>query len=158
MTAQQNKGLSIALTFLWIGFVCAISFMEAWLKFQAPEVTLSIGLGIGRLVFQTLNKIEWVFAIGIIITLIACKTPPWSKMNVGFYVGLVVLLLQTAWLLPQLDDRARQVISGVAVAHSNAHFYYIGLEILKVLGLITFGINLFKNDRQSGKILSGAGV
>ena len=69
MTAQQNKGLSIALTFLWIGFVCAISFMEAWLKFQAPEVTLSIGLGIGRLVFQTLNKIEWVFAIGIIITL-----------------------------------------------------------------------------------------
>jgi uncharacterized membrane protein (DUF485 family) len=37
--------------FLCIGFVGAISFMEAWIKFRAPGVTLSIGLGIGKLVF-----------------------------------------------------------------------------------------------------------
>jgi len=39
-------------TFVWIGFVCAISFMEAWLKFRAPGITVPLGLGIGRLVFQ----------------------------------------------------------------------------------------------------------
>ncbi|HQO86046.1 MAG TPA: hypothetical protein PKX84_00190, partial [Bacteroidia bacterium] len=47
---------------LWIGFVSAISFMEAWLKFRAPGITIPLGLGIGRLVFNVLNKIEWVLA------------------------------------------------------------------------------------------------
>lgn len=42
--------------FLWLGFVCAISFMEAWLKFRAPHVTLVIGLSIGRLIFSALKN------------------------------------------------------------------------------------------------------
>ena len=60
--------MPIALTasFLWIGFVCAISFMEAWLKFRAPGVTIPLGLGIGRLVFNALNKVEWIFATAIL--------------------------------------------------------------------------------------------
>ena len=65
--------ISIASTFLWIGFVCAISFMEAWLKFRAPGVTIPIGLGIGRLVFTALNLVEWVFALVIISNLLFCK-------------------------------------------------------------------------------------
>ena len=47
--------------FLWIGFVGAISFMEAWLKFKAPGVTMPIGLGIGKLVFNALNKMAQMF-------------------------------------------------------------------------------------------------
>lgn len=50
--------ISIIAVFLWLGFVFAISFMEAWIKFRAPGMTLQIGLGIGRLVFNALNKIE----------------------------------------------------------------------------------------------------
>jgi len=34
--------------FAWLGMVLAISFLEAPLKFRAPDVTLRIGLGIGR--------------------------------------------------------------------------------------------------------------
>lgn len=40
-------------TLFWIGVVCASSFMEAGLTFCA--------LGIGRLVFNALNKLEWEF-------------------------------------------------------------------------------------------------
>ena len=58
---------------LWIGFVSAISFMEAWLKFRAPGITIPLGLGIGRLVFNALNKIEWVLATLIICNLILAK-------------------------------------------------------------------------------------
>lgn len=57
-----QRPIVIIVTFLWIGFVCAISFMEAWLKFQAPGITVPLGLGIGRLVFNALNTVEWVFA------------------------------------------------------------------------------------------------
>ena len=46
----------MAASFLWIGFICAISFMETRLKFRAPGVTLPIGLSIGKLVFRALNK------------------------------------------------------------------------------------------------------
>ena len=48
----------IGIAFIWAGFVCAISFMEAWLKFRAPGVTLPVGLSIGRLIFSALNKVE----------------------------------------------------------------------------------------------------
>ena len=51
MTTTLKYPLALAGVFLWIGFVSAISFMEAWLKFRAPGVTLTLGLGIGRLVF-----------------------------------------------------------------------------------------------------------
>ena len=49
--------IALICTFLWIGFVCAISFMEAWLKFRAPGISVPLGLGIGRLVFNALNKV-----------------------------------------------------------------------------------------------------
>jgi hypothetical protein len=38
----------VAVTFVWLGMVLAISFLEAPLKFRAPGVTLPIGLAIGR--------------------------------------------------------------------------------------------------------------
>jgi len=59
--------ISLIATFLWIGFVGAISFMEAWLKFRAEGITMPLGLSIGRLVFDALNKVEWVLAIAILL-------------------------------------------------------------------------------------------
>lgn len=54
--------------FLWSGCILTISFMESWLKFRAPGVILPIGLSIGKMMFNTLNKIEWFFAATIVIT------------------------------------------------------------------------------------------
>ena len=53
-----SKKILIVTPILWLGFVLSISFMEAWLKFQAEGVTQIIGLSIGRLVFNALNKVE----------------------------------------------------------------------------------------------------
>ena len=54
------KGIKVAVPFIWFGMILAISFMEAPLKFEAPGVTLALGLGIGRLIFFALNKMEIV--------------------------------------------------------------------------------------------------
>ncbi len=67
MNSAEIYPIIIASIFVWIGFVSAISFIESWLKFKAPGITIRLGLGIGKLVFNALNKIEWLFA-GIIIT------------------------------------------------------------------------------------------
>lgn len=129
----------VPVIFLWIGFVCAISFMEAWLKFQAPGITVPLGLGIGRLVFGTLNKIEWVFALAILIGLVLDKTThPWIWGL--FALSFVILLLDSFWLLPALDARAAQIIDGELLPPSNLHLWYEAGEIIKCAALLFLGL------------------
>ncbi|KOF02148.1 hypothetical protein OB69_14095 [Roseivirga seohaensis subsp. aquiponti] len=144
MTIQVKSPIAVVSVFLWIGFVCAISFMEAWLKFQAPGITLSLGLGIGRLVFGALNKVEWVFAIAIGIQLVIHKAPLLSTKTVAFLLPLLLLFIQTLWLLPALDARAEMYIEDIIPPASNLHFYYAGAEVIKVICLLIYGITQFK--------------
>jgi hypothetical protein len=51
-----------AVCFVWLGAVLAISFLEAPLKFRAPGITRPLALGLGRLVFRALNRLELVLA------------------------------------------------------------------------------------------------
>ena len=61
---------------LWVGFILAISFMEAPLKFRVQSLTLPVTLEIGHLVFHALNGIEIGLALVILaITLLA----KWSR-------------------------------------------------------------------------------
>ncbi len=136
--------LVLASTFLWIGFVCAISFLEAWLKFRAPGVTIPIGLGIGKLVFAALNKIEWILSFIILCSLLfkQWQWRQWQSILILLPIGLLVV--QTIWLLPELDTRATLRIMGETTPPSNLHFYYVGTEVLKVFSLLLSGIKTFK--------------
>jgi hypothetical protein len=131
------------LAFLWIGFVCAISFMEAWLKFQAPGITLPLGLGIGRIVFKALNQVEWVLALSMMIFPIINRNLR-SLRNIWLLIPVGILLIQTYWLLPILDQRAEMHIMNQYLPSSNYHFIYIGLEAVKVIALIIYGVRLFQ--------------
>lgn len=143
---MRTVKMPIALTasFLWIGFVCAISFMEAWLKFRAPGVTIPLGLGIGRLVFSALNKVEWIFATAIVGNMLFTKSRLFSIRNLLFFIPLLLLFAQTVWILPLLDTRAELHIQNQIVPPSNLHFYFVVIEILKVICLALFGFKLFK--------------
>lgn len=144
MIYSINNPIAIVCSFLWIGFVCAISFMEAWLKFQAPGISLSLGLEIGRLVFNALNRVEWILAIAIFVSSVYFRTFQLSVFTLLLFLSVVVLILQTVWLLPSLDQRAELLIAGQHVAsHSNIHFWYVTLEVVKVLSLSIYGISLF---------------
>ena len=137
------KHLHIAISFIWIGFVCAISFMEAWLKFQAPGITLPLGLGIGQLVFQALNLMECVFAVVILLMLLKYRNKLFWK---GFAVVLAILCIQTLWLLPELDLRAEIITNNGTPEPSYVHFYYVFLEVLKVVFLGLFAIKQLKTN------------
>lgn len=141
---SANHAVILSTTFLWLGFVGAISFMEAWLKFRAPGITLPLGLGIGRLVFHALNIVEWVFLIGILVNLYLRHGFAYQPFYLWLIIPSVILVLQTLWVLPVLDARAEMHIQGELVPPSKIHFVYVLFEILKVSCLITFGIQLFK--------------
>ena len=55
--------------------VVAISFLEAPLKFRAPNMTTQIGLGVGRLVFHALNDIEVMLAVVIAAVVMTSPRP-----------------------------------------------------------------------------------
>lgn len=138
---------AIAVIFIWIGFVCAISFMEAWLKFQAPGITVEQGLSIGQLIFNALNKVEITCALFISISLIFSKNEKEITTISFLFVPLLILSIQTAWLLPALEVRAKAIISGIDPPKSKLHLWYVLLEAVKVLSLFIYGIKLLAMKR-----------
>lgn len=144
MKLTVEQPVALICTFVWIGFICAISFLEAWLKFQAPGVTIGIGLGIGRLVFGALNKIEWVFAVAILVGIYTKPSIIALQTKLPFFLVVIILFIQTIYVLPALDARATLYITGQNVPPSTLHFYYVGAEIIKVIALTVLGTKLFK--------------
>lgn len=136
--------LQIAIPFIWFGLIGGLSFIEAPLKFQAPNITLELGLGIGRLVFFALNKVEIGLAVLLLISFFFVK-PPKKVSFFSFAIILLLLILQTLWLLPVLDAKAVMVIAGTASPYSNTHIYYIAFEIVKFILLFILGISIAKN-------------
>ncbi|HTX95426.1 MAG TPA: hypothetical protein VME67_11575 [Mycobacterium sp.] len=137
---STGPAIAVAVTFVWLGMVLAISFLEAPLKFRAPNVTLQIGLGIGRLVFRALNTVEVGFALVIVAIAAAGPTP--AGLAVAFSVAVGALAVQLIAVRPRLTRRSDQVLAGSDGPRSHAHYAYVGLEAVKVVALIVAGILL----------------
>lgn len=144
MILNVEQSVAIACLFIWIGFVLGISFLEAWLKFRAPGITIQVGLGIGRLVFNALNKVEWAFAILILVIFMWNRQIYMDWSNIYFLFVLLILIVQTIWLLPLLDKRAEEIIEGKQIEHSRLHIYFVICEAFKVVSLYITGFNLLK--------------
>ena len=130
-------------TFIWCGLIIGIGFLEAPLKFQAPNITLELGLGIGQLVFTALNRVELILAI--IITYCLYQVQPPSSIRNAYYIIFALLLIQTLWLLPALNERVDMYLSGQKPPASPLHIYYIVAEAVKLLCLFIGGIRFMKH-------------
>lgn len=128
--------------FIWAGFVAGISFLEAPLKFTAPRIDTVLGVGIGRIVFAALNKVEITLGAIALVSAAYAKAPGRLWLTLLGISG--ILLLQTLWLLPALDARAIALQSGQTPPVSNLHFVYVGLEAIKLLSLITAATLAFR--------------
>ncbi|MFG2357215.1 hypothetical protein [Streptomyces sp. NPDC048521] len=129
-----------AVTFVWLGMVLAISFLEAPLKFRAPGVTIPIGLGIGRLVFRALNAVESALAL-VVIAAVALGGATAGVTALTATVA-VLLLAQLAVVRPRLNRRSDRVLAGEELPRSRSHLWYVALEIVKAAALIALGVGL----------------
>ena len=120
--------------------VLAISFLEAPLKFRAPNVTLQIGLGIGRLVFRALNSLEVVFAI--VVAAIIVASPPSAGVIAAFLIAFAMLAAQLIAVRPFLNRRSDKVLAGLNAPRSRGHYAYVSLEAIKVIALMVAGFLL----------------
>ncbi|MDI3315174.1 MAG: hypothetical protein QJR12_13155 [Mycobacterium sp.] len=134
---SASSAVTVAITFVWLGMVLAISFLEAPLKFRAPNVTVQIGLGIGRLVFRALNGVEVGFVIVILLASVA-RMPP-AGATAAFIVAFAALALQLGAVRPFLNRRSDTVLAGLGTRRSRSHHVYVGLEVIKVIALLVAG-------------------
>jgi hypothetical protein len=132
--------VATGVTFVWLGMVLAISFLETPLKFRAPGVDLRVGLGIGRLVFRALNTVEAVLAALLTIMIVIAGTP--TGTVVAAAVAVVALAVQLGLVRPRLTRRTDRVLAGEDVPRSKGHHAYIALETVKVTALLVTGILL----------------
>ena len=130
--------LAIALSWLWLGMVLAISFLEAPLKFRV--VDLRTGLAIGRVVFRALNGVEAMLAVLLGIALV--MGDPGRLAGIAGAVAIVVLAVQLAAVRPALTRRSDRVLAGEDGPRSHAHLWYVGLELVKVAALVVAGVAL----------------
>lgn len=128
-----------AIAFFWAGFVCSISFMEAWLKFRAPGVTRPIGLSIGKKIFTALNRVEWVFLLLFSATLFESLEADTGRTIPLLLVLLTLLLIQTFLLLPRMTKRIVRIVNGETLEKSILHVYFGLAELVKVAVLVYLG-------------------
>lgn len=134
---KASEGIRKTFAIFWLGFFMAISFLETPLKFTAPGITMAQGVAIGHVVFGALNKAEWIFLIVIIATCI--KHFPDRGAVVAMGILMVVLLVETFWLLPVLDARAMTFINTGVRGPQALHRVFIGAEMLKIPMLLWIG-------------------
>ena len=140
MTHHALGSLATAVTWIWLGMVLAISFLEAPLKFRAPGVDLRTGLVIGRLVFRALNAVEVVLALVLAVCLAAGG--PGVATVAAALTAVAVLAAQLLVVRPGLNRRSEQVLAGREGPRSHAHVWYVGPELAKVAALVVTGIAL----------------
>lgn len=132
----------LALPVLWFGMIVAISFIEAPLKFQAPDITIPLGLGIGRLVFAVLNIVE----AGILLALTLLSFWPVSARIEGkrllIWFGLIlVFAAKVAGVRPPLNARTDEVLAGADPGQSPWHYLYIACDVATLVLLVLFALS-----------------
>jgi hypothetical protein len=135
---SASNSLAAAVIFVWLGMVLAISFLETPLKFRAPGVTVQIGLGIGRLVFRALNVVELVLAFALVVAILVGAPP--TRVVVGVALAVTALVVQVAIVRPVLSRRSDRVLAGENPPRSRAHYWYVGLEGVKLIALPITGV------------------
>ena len=131
------KRLIVFFCLIWLGMILGISFLEAPVKFQAPSVTLSIGLDIGRYVFGIFNRIEIILGMVTLILIIMIRQQ--LREIIPLIIVWALLILQTLWLLPFLDHRVELILEGKTPEDSVLHTVYVVMEIIKVASLAIYG-------------------
>ncbi len=131
----------IAVPVLWFGMVAAISFIEAPLKFQAPGITIPLGLGIGRLVFFALNVAEGLLLATMLLLSLVPSARRVATTRLRWILALaVVFVVKIVLIRPPLNARTDQVLAGADPGQSPWHYIYIAADLLTMLLLAVIAV------------------
>lgn len=136
------------ITFTWLGMVLGVSLLATPIRFTATTITRPVALDVGRVTFAALNKAEFV---ALIIVLIILRLSNGARaLWIPVFALALILIAQSAWLLPELGARTDMILAGTEPPPSIAHSAYSILEITKLVLLIFTGFQSLLLLHQGG--------
>ena len=121
--------------FTWFGMTAGISLLATPVRFSTPGLPRPLALEVAQRVFSALNKAE---LIALVVLLLIVRVSGRAREYWLFCALLALILIaQSAWLLPELSARTQQIAAGVEPPASIAHAAYSVLELAK-LGLLAY--------------------
>lgn len=131
---------------LYLGLLLGVSFLATPVKFLAPSLTLPVALDVGRQTFMVFNMTELVCALGLsaLALLAAARRPQVLAGSV-----LLLVFIQTVWLLPVLDARVEIILQGDMPPPSQLHNLYIAMDVVKLALLVAVAALGFRGHQQS---------
>lgn len=128
------RAARLVLPAVWLGLIVGISLIEAPLKFQAPGITVPLGLGIGRLVFAAMNVAEAALAVLLVIAAFVSRAP--RAERILSLVLTAVLAVKALAIRPMMHATTDAVIAGESEGGSGLHYLYIAADGLLIVGLV----------------------
>eukprot|EP01023_Acetabularia_acetabulum_P015196 TRINITY_DN17373_c1_g1_i4.p1 TRINITY_DN17373_c1_g1~~TRINITY_DN17373_c1_g1_i4.p1 ORF type:complete len:268 (-),score=24.25 TRINITY_DN17373_c1_g1_i4:81-884(-) len=109
--------VQVGSTFVWAGFILAISLMEAWVKFKSPLLRRHIAINVGLNVFGSLQTVQCALASTVWFMYLfdaqvqsfndVLNVNNYSAVNLGILT--VLLVLQIAVVSPKLNLRGYKI-------------------------------------------------
>lgn len=127
--------------FIWVGCILSITFIETPFVFHQSGLPLSIGLKLSSLIFRTLNTLEWLFAILILLPFLFTPVKRISAHQFVFLAVLLILMIQTIWLFTTHRIPFSMQYQNGTVAGIRLYFLNVVADILKTSCLIFVGTN-----------------
>ena len=107
MTILRNPAWT---SFTWLGMTAGVSLLATPLRFGAETISRAVALDVGRVVFNGLNKAEFVL---LVIVLVQLRVSGHTRaLWMPAFALALILIVQASWLLPELSARTDIVIAG----------------------------------------------
>ncbi len=133
---------------IWLGMLIGVSFLATPVKFVVHDLSLPVALQVGQATFALFARIEWALAV------LLCGLCLWTARKRPFVLVLTALiaaavLAQAVWLLPALDARVTEIVTGGAPPPSPHHTLYAALEGLKAVLLVALAVLVLRRARAA---------
>ena len=130
------------LAWVWLGIVVGVSLIATPAKFRAESLDLEVALDVGRTTFGLFSWLQWALVIALAsLVARAHQQGRADRRHWLLVVGVgLILLAQSVWILPELNDRVAIVIAGDPLPDSPIHFIFAIFEGTKIVMLGLLGL------------------
>ncbi len=140
MTSRSTPLQLLAWT--WLGMVVGVSLIATPAKFRAESLELEVALDVGRTTFGLFNWLQWALIIALVsLVARAHQQGQADRRHWLLVLGIgMILMAQSLWILPELNDRVAIIIAGDPLPGSPIHFIFAIFEGTKIILLGLLGL------------------
>ncbi|WP_157600881.1 hypothetical protein [Persicobacter sp. CCB-QB2] len=139
--------MRVGIPFVWLGLLIGLSFIQNTVhaKVGGEDFIIDLMDGAGKMVFNSLNKMEIYMSIIFALTFIFAI--PRAKVFWSFLIVVILLIVQSIRFLPNVDGYWLESFKMIIKGKSSFEFWYYLFEFIKSIFLVMIGFFAMKEIR-----------